>query len=152
MLFFCGYKMAPKRYTSYFKDLPMTFDPTTTENKEPCEIMTHSVGLVRAILFCLKNDMRPTKIIAMDPPDSSPEAIMARFDTLPPDLKPVYAEFLAAKPNLKEFNIVCWRNAKNRGFSDHYASINYYELDTHYPYENKKLRDDIMREIGPIRA
>jgi hypothetical protein len=87
------------------------------------------------------------KIVALDPPDMSPDAIMARFESLPSELKPVYSEYLSLAPN--PLNILCWRNAKHKEFADDgcFRRVTYYAQDTHQPYEVKTLRDAIVREL-----
>lgn len=144
MLFFSGHKMAPKRYQPYFPGIVFEFDPL--ECKDSCTIITHSVGLVRAIVAC-KTGTIPAKIVALDPPDISPAAIIAKLEGLPPELVPLYKEFLGIVDR-KPLNIVCWRNAKYSEFGDSacFRQLILYPQDTHRPYEIKSLRDAIIRE------
>ena len=141
MLFFCGYKMSPKRYLPYFPDRRFVFNPDSVpEGVQSDLIVTHSVGLVQAIVFCAKLNFVPRKIVAIDPPDISPSAIAARFDTLSQELKALYTEYLLL--HFKPLNVVCWRNHRNRNYDDAncYTAIIYYVEDTRHPYMYKSLR------------
>lgn len=158
-LFFTGYKMPFDRYRSYFPKLNHIPDPIpdevirqiTSNDPAAINIMTHSVGLVKALIFCMINEIKPTIILAIDPPCISEEEIVKKLDDndLPQDLKNIYDSYIRLI-NEKMFPwipICLYRNMKNKDYSDsrYYNELNYYPSDTHYPYMVKKARDQILR-------
>jgi len=150
ILFFTGYKTPSKRYKSYFPKEKFIFDPPSTLSFPIRVILTHSVGLVQALNYCCETKSQYVKIVAMDPPDISKKAINERFNTLADDLKEVYKRYLDNNLNVVDYNVHIVRNIKNINFSDKefYKSTYYYSKDTHYPYEDKYLRDKIIEFIS----
>lgn len=148
-MFFTGHKTAPKNYLAYFPKQSFVFDPTTAQ--ECKHIVTHSVGLVKAILYCLKFEIKPTVLVALDPPDLSIEAVQARFPTLPAELKLLYTDFILAltKIDWRAFPIYCMRDSRHQCLDTPcYTEIFYYKEETHYPYQIKHLRDKILARLA----
>lgn len=145
MLFFTDYKTPSKRYKSYFPKHDLTFDPNT-DQKDGCIILTHGVGLIKAINFCVKNKTRPSRIIAINPPDISILSIISKYSKLLDELQSIYGEYLKNSVDAYSFNIHCFRNINNAGYLDkvYYKGIFYYQENTHNPYEVKQLRDKIL--------
>lgn len=157
-LFFTGYKTHFKKYESYFPNLNFISDPVPSNIIEciksteyVLKAMTHSVGLIKALNFCMINGIKSMKILAIDPPDSSDEEIIKKLndENLPIDLRIIYNEYMELKKvnDFPKVQICLYRNRKNMKFNDikYYDELNYYLIDTHYPYTLKKLRDQIVR-------
>jgi hypothetical protein len=150
MLFFTGYGMAPKRYIGYFASLELTFNPTDKKdsgtNGTSTIIITHSAGIIKALLYCYKYKINPSRIIAIDPPDISKDSIINRLYTLPDNLKALYNEFLDSDIKTQDYPIVSFRDIQKQEYSDkmYYICIKYYKDGGHLPYEKKSLRDNII--------
>lgn len=156
-LFFTGYKTPSKRYKSYFPNLDMIYDPPDILDNvnQPINVcaMTHSVGLINALIFYKKHEslIQRIQIVAIDPPDISDQAIAQQLNdqTLDHDLKQIYKQYIDLdifKSMNNPVNIILYRNIKNLGFydSEYYNESYYYQSDTHYPFMNKLLRNRIL--------
>lgn len=135
--------MTPKRYISYFPNQKITFNITSDQ---PSMIITHSLGLINALIYCSEIKSTSIKIIAIDPPDISLDSIKERFLNMPYDLKEIYKKYLDNNINISHYNVYLFRNIKNLNYLDTplYKYKEYYKKDTHYPYEDKLLRQRIL--------
>ena len=153
-LFFTGYMMPFKRYKSYLPNIAMIPDPVEPIDSNDCQIsaLTHSVGLVKALIYCLKHGVKFKVILAIDPPDISDSEIIKKLNdqNLPNSLKTIYEEYIYLRRNMtildSDIPICLYRNIKNKDYMDsiNYSSLNYYHSDTHYPYTDRSLRDQIL--------
>lgn len=145
--FFCGHKMSSKRYKSYFTKINLIYDPQNNDIHE--YVIIHSIGLVNALMHYNEFKFKPTLIVAMDPPNISRKSIQEKINNIPDDLKQIYSKFLELKIQIENYNIVVFRNIKNKDYSDSslYKQIYYYDEDTHYPYMNAKIRDHIVKLV-----
>ena len=121
VLFFPGKNTPLKRYIPYFKKLVLKIP---REEIETLTILCHSKGLENAIQYCKKNNLT-SRIVSMDGVRS----------VVPDDIK-----------------VVCFRPEHKRNIGDEkmYHKIIYYETNqetSHYPYMNKQVRDQIVKEI-----
>lgn len=86
------------------------------------------INIKLKINFLTEIKIKPLKLIAMDPPDISPSAVMKRFNDLSDDLKEIYKTYL---DNGDQFvlpeNIYLLRNEKNIGYTDR----NLHKLEIH---------------------
>lgn len=156
-LFFTGFKMPFKRYKPYFPGLDLInpdidIDIENIDNKDKkISIMTHSVGLIKALIFCMNNKINPVIILAIDPPDISEHVIAQKLNNLelPDDLLVIYRQYneLVAINGFPDLQIHLYRNIKNKHYMDkiYYESVCYYESDTHYPYMDRLSRDHIVK-------
>jgi hypothetical protein len=152
--FFCGYKVPPKRYISYFSKLNLVFDPLISGNESKSKkypiIITHSYGIINALMYCEELVYFPTLIIAIDPPDISIDNIKSKLlSDLSVDLKTSYNRYLEQKISLDNYNIYVYRNINKKNYLDtgSYKNVYWYNFESHYPYTNKKIRDDIYALI-----
>jgi hypothetical protein len=137
---FSGYKVSPKRYNAYLADI--IIDPT--DAKDVKQILTHSVGLVKALLFCQDKNLSPQLIVAMDPPDLRVEAIRAKLSILNPDLQTLYIRFLKENPP-KPRLIYCYRSMANKAEDDaNFDCVTRY-VGSHYPFEHTHLRHNMLQ-------
>ena len=166
-LFFTGHKTPFKRYKSYFQTIDLIPDPDPDlgpgglspwyiDHIESADqkigILTHSIGLVNALIYCSSTKIKPKIILAIDPPDISRLAIQNKLNDskLPDDLRVIYEKFIKiidAGDEFLDFPICLFRNIKNKDYTDTkiYSSLNYYPSDTHYPYMNRSDRDRILK-------
>ena len=60
--------------------------------------------------------------------------------------KNIYNHYLDSNINLKDYNVHLFANIKNIiSYEKDFKSIYYYSNDTHYPYEDKYLRNLILK-------
>jgi hypothetical protein len=157
-LFFTGYNCPFKRYRSYFPKTiefipdPSPSDPCFTDKQIKINIMTHSVGLVKALIFCSLTGIRPIIILAIDPPDISEQEIQIKLSNgglgLSPDLCSIYEKFMSISDKEEIFQIpIClYRNQRNQCLDTNiYKSLHFYQTDTHYPYMVRSHRDQILK-------
>jgi len=155
-LFFTGYNCPFKRYGSYFPKTiefipdPSPSDPCFTDGQTKIKIMTHSAGLVKALIFCSLTGIRPRMILAIDPPNISEQVIRTKLNDgkLPSDLYSIYEKFLSIsnKEEIFQIPICLYRNQKNQYLdTDIYKSLHFYQTDTHYPYMIRSHRDQILK-------
>jgi hypothetical protein len=151
-VFFTGYKMHSKRYTSYFPELNMVYDSLPSNNEYFDIILTHSVGIIKALNYCFENKFRPLIIIAMDPPDISEKTIRERYNDMDYNLKKIYDNFYSNVIDISAYPVHVIRNRKNIGYTDKdlYKDIYFYDQDTHYPYQIKAIRDKIVKIVKNI--
>jgi hypothetical protein len=84
----------------------------------------------------------------MDPPDISPKGIAERYyATLDADLKCIYDYYLSIIDSLEIYPIYVFRNKTNISCYDLalYKDVQYYDKDTHCPYEDKALLVKILK-------
>jgi hypothetical protein len=145
-LFFTGWKFPSKRYQAYFPTMNFIFDPVTMPyaKDEDIVILTHSVGLIKALIFCKEQKINPRVIIAMDTPDISLLAILDRMQINEAILNNYYVKFMDLQIDPQLFNIISFRQkSKKLEFQDcvFYKLNQYYAQPTHNPFEIKLLRD-----------
>lgn len=150
-IYFTGYKMHPKRYSSYFPKISFVYNPSINEPINTNIVITHSVGIISALIYCSETKQKPS-IIALDPPDISIDAIKAKINTLDTDLKYIYEKYLNSFIKVTDYDVNVYRNIKNKSYMDNnfYKFMNYYDEDTHYPYTIKKIRDAITKKLKRI--
>jgi hypothetical protein len=159
-LFFTGWNQSPKRYKSYFPTIEFIYDPLPTlqsnlideEHQTQFKAMTHSLGLVKALIYCSSCNIksRPMIILAIDPPDISVHAIRVKLNQgIPQDLHAIYQLYidLVEKNQIPPIPIHLYRNKKNEKYldTDIYRSLTFYQSDTHYPYMVRSHRDQILQ-------
>lgn len=147
ILFFGEYKTPLEHYIPYFPTLnlktPLFHDHNIQSN---VSILTHSNGIVNALVFCELRKIKP-KIICIDPPDIFKDHIEAKIGKgLNQDLEEVYRTFLDFDIKVKKYKIIVFRNSQLK-FSDTdlFSKIVFYNEPTHYPYEIPKLRNKILQ-------
>lgn len=143
-----GYNMPFKRYASYFPGYQLiSLDGANTKNISV--ILTHSLGLIKCLMWCKEREMRP-KIIAMDPPSidlgSLDNIINSHKDK---KLVNIYRQFKEYDIDITEYHIVVFRpESKSSNIdSELYTEIIYYKEDTHYPYMIKVIRNHIIKRV-----
>ena len=147
VIFFGGYKTPIKRYTSYFPGFYLySVTDCNDDILSESNILTHSIGLVEALLYFSERKIKPNHIIAMDPPTLSFTSIAERIHGEDKVLSGIYQKYNNSNINLSEWTITIFRN-KNKNIDadvDLYSKIIYYTQDTHHPYQIKTVRDSII--------
>lgn len=167
-LFFTGHNTPLKRYQSYFNETVLVEPEQKVSNENKQTILCHSVGLVKALLWCVENNnISNVKIIAMDPPDLSQVSIKTKIESMIDDkLLKLYKSFLeddilskfseigiadSSRCGERSFSnsIIVFRNSKNKDHKDMklYSAIHYYSEDTHYPYMVKKILKNVLAQL-----
>jgi hypothetical protein len=113
LVLFSGYHVPEKRYKAFLPGI--VIDPNQLGEEQ--SILTHSCGIIKALLFCQIHSFTPKMIVAMDPPDVSKAAILARLPELPHDLQVLYQKFLELTP-AKPCAIYCYRREENDAKED----------------------------------
>jgi hypothetical protein len=183
-LFFSGWKMNIKRYKTYIPSFrSFTLDPIAigyylidaiSKNRQ-IVILTHSVGIVRALLLLEEMNINSGQIfrfINMDPSCLHPETIEHKMETYEPGLRVLFQQYLHVS---RKVNLVTKYPSKNYLSEDRRAQtqlfpvewIEYYEspsqdkqqadssehpilqLTSHHPYMIKSVRDKILKELIP---
>ena len=145
IIFFGGYKTPIKRYTSYFPGFQLySITDCNDETLLHSNILTHSIGLVEALLYFSNLKIKPNHIIAMDPPNLSVKSIAKRIHGEDKILSGIYQKYNDSDINLSEWTITIFRNKNKDADSDLYFKIKYYTQDTHHPYQIKTVRDSII--------
>lgn len=112
MLFFTGYKKHPKQYKSYLKDF--VYNPEEIAKDDV--VVTHSVGLVKALNLCHAKGVFPKLIVALDAPDLALLSILDRLPRLEPELQAIYVQFMNLQIDPRDFNITSFRRMTNTTF------------------------------------
>lgn len=99
MLLFSGggpaSRVPEKQYRAFFS-FKFEFDP---DERHPCDvILVHSLGIIKALLYCQKFNIVPRGIVAMDTVDVSEDHIRSQLHDRKPDGKELYEEFLRLRP------------------------------------------------------
>ncbi len=138
--------MPTKRYKAYFSQIDFIFDPDSADETKEYVILTHSCGLLKALIFCTLHKIMPKRIVSMDCPNLNRDAMMERMKTMDENLKMLYINFLKFVPNISDYPIVSLRRENDSVSSDHvlFQKNLLYSEPTHYPYEHKLIRDQIV--------
>ena len=163
VLFFTGYQTPLKQYKSYFS---MSTLVENDKNHDKC--ITHSVGIIKAIIWAYNNNIKLT-ILAIDPPDLSSDVINSKIqdEKLDTPLRELYKEYVSQNIDISKYKIYIFRNKKNETYGDNnlYTQVNvrskkesseyeknieYYKDDTHYPYTIKHIRDKIISKFESL--
>lgn len=128
-----------KLYESYFPK----FNLVSGENvKEPVIIMSHSIGVVDALVWIRERKVKKYTFVAMDPP------IMGRMITSEDkQLEEKYKKFVEIANEIDYDKVQVYRNSERKELVDRFTNVIYYEHDTHYPYQVKRIRDQIIDNL-----
>ena len=147
IIFFGGYKTPIKRYISYFPG----FELCSVTECNYCSglssnILTHSIGLVNALIYFSEQNIKPTYIIAMDPPNLFHDNISKKIQGDDKTLSAIYQQYRDTNINLSDWNITVFRNISKKDDKDTgvYSGVRYYTQDTHYPYQIQAVRNSIV--------
>lgn len=141
--------MPLKRYESYFQGYKLvSLNNYTSTSVE--FILTHSVGLIKCLIWCNECNVHPT-IIAMDPP-SIDSAYVDKKINISHDLvlRGIYERFKKLNIDASVYNITVFRPESKTHYVDSqlYKEIIYYNQDTHYPYMIKSVRNKVLSLIN----
>jgi len=136
---FTGYQMNPKRYKSYFSlfNNDIIYNPDEVKAGTETIILTHSLGLIKSLIWCNKYKIIPKIIIAFDPDSILESDINNKISTLTdPELKYTYISYLNSDIDITKYNIHLIRQNEKANYQDtcFYQSHKYYSEPTHHPY------------------
>ena len=149
IIFFPGYKTPVKRYISYFPGFKLCEVTNYNYNCGDSSVLTHSIGLVNALIYFSQQNIKPKHIVAMDPPHLSNDSMLRKIKGGDKSLAEIYQRFIDSDINMKDWNITIYRNInkKNDKDNDKYSEIIYYNEDTHYPYQIRNVRNSIVAKL-----
>jgi|SRR6185437_6607977 len=147
VVLFPGYNCSPKIYESYFPKLKFVSDKEINNYNQQIIILSHSIGIVDAILWVRTNSIVNYFIVAMDPPVMEKIVRLFKDD----DLKDKYDKFFEIEEQIDYSRIHVFRSDDKRGLKDKFINVTYYDDYTHYPYQVKKQRDRIFNFIDNLR-
>lgn len=144
VVLFPGYNCHQKLYESYFPKLQLISPENITKYDQHITILTHSIGIVDAILWVREHSISNYNIIAMDPPVMCKVSRFFRDDVL----KLKYEKFFEIENDVDYSKIQVFRSDDKRGLLDKFKNVIYYDDITHYPYQVKKIRDEILCKLS----
>jgi len=166
LLLFTGHKVPAKRYKGLIDHLDTrnvivigTDDPEPKLDILECPIIVgHSVGILRALVYCHKNGIGPRRVISLDGSYLNRELLK---DSERTDL---FQDYIDSDVDPRNYGIHLFRHIKNVNTENYlnanqsnkdamndtdYASVYYYtEKCGHYPFESKRLLNLILAKIG----
>jgi esterase/lipase superfamily enzyme len=175
LLLFTGHKVPIKRYKNLLLKLEHRnlivvlenqSDPLLDHEEESPVIVAHSLGILRALIYCKKHNVIPQKIISLDGSYLNEEYLKNHIS--PDDfVKDVIKEYLLARIKLPDYNVHLFRYIRNISEQqseqerqinqklnmlsmgdNEYVSITYYtDKVEHYPFDSKMLLSLIVQKI-----
>lgn len=175
ILLFTGHNVPTKRYNNLLKALEhrnIRFvtedqkDPELKEEEKHPIIVAHSLGIIRALLYCATCNIVPEKIIALDSTYLNRDFLKAHISS-DKYVNTVIQQYLESKINPDKYVIHMFRYLRNisekhlvherpailrlnmLAMGDHnYTSIFYYSDSVgHYPFDSKHLLTLITNKI-----